>query len=405
METKVLVAIIAVVAVAGVGGLVMIGGESEDEPVTYKYALQETNGCTGSSGILHFPDDGKIFVKATIDVTCNKDYQYTGGVYYFELNSNGISYIYDTIMTDLATVGPGETKTTVLIYEIPSSYSSLSIQYAGPSSEKVICKTAGPITSLTKINDVSANFTYSLAETNGYQSNSYISTPAAGKIFVKATITVNCDGTTKFPVDKATPPFKLTADGTDYSYKYYVQEINEKPAPGESKTAIVIYEIPESFTNLSLSYSGDGYAVCKTAGPITSLPKVQDVTPSIQYDYNIESTTTSFTTVYSTTKTADAGNKYVIVQVLEKNVSYPDTYHPSTSHFKLKCSDGIQYSASGISSLYSNDNDGLYNISLGIGSSKSYHLVFEIPTSANAQSIVENISGSSYIAEQNTSLL
>ena len=95
-----------------------------------------------------------------------------------------------------------------------------------------------------------------------------------------------------------------------------------------------------------------------------------------------------------------------VLKVIEKNVSYDGgDYQPSPTHIKLVGSDGITYDYSSKTHSYSDDNIGLYNITLGKNTSKTYHIVFEVPSTTSLSKVIYASGYAKYIAGQDESLL
>lgn len=129
----------------------------------------------------------------------------------------------------------------------------------------------------------------------------------------------------------------------------------------------------------------------------------------IKWDYKFIEDVTSFpiVTMQGITATAAAGNHFIVLKVIEKNVSYDGgDYKPSLTHFKLVGSDDITYDYSSRTYSYSEDNNELYNITLGKNTSKTYHIVFEVPSTTSLSKVIYASSGyAKYVAEQDESLL
>ena len=176
---------------------------------------------------------------------------------------------------------------------------------------------------------------------------------------------------------------------------------------GETMTTQQVYDIPTTFTKLTVTCSEEGGVKCTTSDDVTFLEKMTLVETSVTWDYRFVEAVTSFPNVSDYgTSTAASGKYYIMIEVIEKNVSYEGgDYKPSLSHFKMKGSDNSTYSYSIDSYSYSDDNSGLSDVTLGKGASKTYHIVFEVPLTTELSSVTFENSYAKFLPRQDNSLL
>ena len=247
-------------------------------------------------------------------------------------------------------------------------------------------------------------YSYKMKEINAYTtSTGVVKLPAEGKIFVIVQEDLICNKSSFY---LTASDFALNDNGTSYSYVEYSG--SGTLSKGETGTMQQIYEIPATFTKLTVTCSEKGDVKCTTADGFTTLEKVVAVETSITWDYKFTEDVTSFPRVSGYgTETAASGKHFIVLQVIEKNVSYEGgDFKPSLSHFKMIGSDGITYSYSSSSLSYSDDNSGLYDITLGKNTSKTYHIVFEVPSTTSLSSVqFDQGSYAKYLPGQDDNLL
>lgn len=248
-------------------------------------------------------------------------------------------------------------------------------------------------------------YSYKMKEINAYTTSSgYVKLPAEGKIFVIVQEDLTCNKSSFFLVAS---DFALNDNGTSYTA---VQSTGSGTiSKGETASMQQVYEIPATFTKLTVTCSEKGDVKCTTADGYTSLEKMTAVETSITWDYKSVADVTSFPNVsgYGTTSAA-SGKHFIVLQVIEKNVSYEGgDFKASTSHFKLVGSDGITYSYSYTATYnYSEDSHDLSSATLGKNTSKTYHIVFEVPSTTNLSSLIFPQDGyNKYLAGQDDTLL
>jgi hypothetical protein len=244
-------------------------------------------------------------------------------------------------------------------------------------------------------------YSYKIQEINAYtDSLDSVRTPGEGNILAAVEITMKCNGSL-FVI--AGTDFSMVDNGTTYEAKSYDPVVSL--SKGDTKKYTAIYEIPASFTKLTIKCKEEGNIACTTADGFTTLNKVEVVPVSVNWDYRLVGTPTSFTGDDSIVRNASSGMKFVIFEVIEKNKSYSGAdFKPSLSHFKLKASDNSTYSYSYNSYGY-NDCNNLSDLTLGIGASKTYHIVFEIPSSAIVSAVYFEGGYIKYMPGQDDSLL
>ncbi len=111
---------------------------------------------------------------------------------------------------------------------------------------------------------------------------------------------------------------------------------------------------------------------------------------NLSYNYQIKNTTDSITYgsgSYVFHDDASAGYTYQPVKFIVKNTAYDKGYDVSLSAFAIECSDGNQYSYKYSSTSYYGDKPNT-ELKLGVGSTTSYTMVFEIPKSVSVTKIV-----------------
>lgn len=249
-------------------------------------------------------------------------------------------------------------------------------------------------------------YSYKMKEINAYTSSlDYVKTPAEGKIFVLVQEELTCNKSSFYLISS---DFALNDNGTSYEP---VASVTGGGAIKKGETMIMqqVFEIPAAFTKLTVTCSEEGDVKCTTADGFTSLEKMTVVETSITWDYKSVGDVTSFPNVsgYGTTSAA-SGKHFIVLQVIEKNVSYEGgDFKASTSHFKLVGSDGITYSYSYSATYnYSEDNHDLSSATLGKNSSKTYHVVFEIPSTTSLSSVqFDQGSYAKYLPGQDDNLL
>ena len=112
--------------------------------------------------------------------------------------------------------------------------------------------------------------------------------------------------------------------------------------------------------------------------------------PNVTYNYQVKNQTDSITYTsgqYTFHDDAPAGKTYQPVRFIVKNVEYDKGYGASLSAFKIRCSDGNEYSFKYSSTEYYGDAPPT-NMKLGVGSKISYTIVFEIPKGLSVTDIV-----------------
>ena len=250
-------------------------------------------------------------------------------------------------------------------------------------------------------------YSYKITGINAYPTHSgHIQLPKNGQQFVEADISITAFKTVGYV--SFAYNFNLICDGTPYEKKTSNDNIYSVEK-GKTENIKVIYEIPASFRNLSLKWVSEDFDLTNKTGNVTSIGKKIVVEESIKWDYKFIEDVTSFPNAMMQghiTTTAATGNHFIVLKVIEKNVSYDGgDYQPSPTHIKLVGSDGITYDYSSKTHSYSDDNIGLYNITLGKNTSKTYHIVFEVPSTTSLSKVIYASGYAKYIAGQDESLL
>ena len=225
--------------------------------------------------------------------------------------------------------------------------------------------------------DYDLEYVYGLMEVNAIEKSSgNYTSPSDGKIIVKASIGVKSHSDSMYISGS---DFKLIDSSQEYSNKYSGKSLSL--SKNDSGKIDVFFEIPAKHGKLSISCDKTNVK-CNTTSPVVELDKVMEVENSVVWNYQISKTINSFSTTYGYTTVAGSGKTFVIADVVEMNKNRSDGHTPSYNHFKLKCTNNTSYSASYQTSSYSTESSGLSNIALGVGASKTYPVLFEIPTNS-----------------------
>ena len=142
MSKKVLIGIIAVIAILVIAGAAMAGSSSnnnDDSEKTHngecKYTATEVDSYTykiSSYTYVKVPDAGKKFIRVTGTLTNNQDkYTMSSNPYNFQLVCDGLSYNYEYYNYDYVDIGKGYSASIDLCFQVPDTASEIELKWTG----------------------------------------------------------------------------------------------------------------------------------------------------------------------------------------------------------------------------------------------------------------------------------